>query len=94
MALPTILPRIESDDRTSGYGGWIVTVFNNDHNTFDEVMMILLDATGCDADEAYLETWEIDNLGKSVVHCGKAAECQAVAGVISTIGIRVEVVEE
>jgi len=73
---------------------WIVTVFNNDHNTYDEVIMILLVATECSMEEAEIETWEIDHLGKSVVHHGSESECHDVAKVISTIGIRVEVAQE
>ena len=94
MANPTILPIHEPDLSVSGYGGWNVTVYNNEVNTYAEVMMILMAATGCTIDEASIETWEIDHLGKSVVHVGKAPECQAVAAVISTIGICVAVLEE
>ena len=49
---------------------------------------------GCTEEEAYIETWEVDNLGKSVVHHGSHEECDRAAGIIRTIGIRVEVVEE
>lgn len=77
-----------------GSGRWIVTVFNNDTNTYEEVMMILMKATGCDIDEAWEETWEIDNLGSSVVHHGGEEECNEAAEIIRTIGIHVEVTEE
>lgn len=94
-SLPTIIERPEIDEgQTSGGYGWIVTVFNNEKNTYDEVMMILMLATGCDEDEAYMETWEIDNLGKSVVHHGAEKECRDAAQIIARIGIRVEVSQE
>ncbi len=80
------------DPRTGG--GWIVTVFNNDVNTYDEVVSILMIATACSLDEAYMEAWEIDHLGKSVVHHGGERECRNAAKVIATIGIQVEVGEE
>ncbi len=73
---------------------WLVTVFDNPLNTYEEVMTILMIATGCDVDEAYMETWEIDHLGKSVVHCDDESECRRAAEIISTIGIRVEVSKE
>jgi len=73
---------------------WIVRVFNNDHNTYQEVMMILMLATACNAEEAYIEAWEIDHLGSSVVHEAAEIECRAAAKVISSIGIRVEVMQE
>jgi len=92
---PVDLP--EQKDRLEervGGSGWIVIVYDNDKNTWDEVVMILQKATGCTQQEAEIETWEVDNLGKSVVHHGGQEECNRAAGIIRTIGIRVEVVEE
>jgi len=66
---------------------WIVTVYNNDHNNHEEVIHILMVATGCDQSEAQLETWEIHNLGHSVVHHAEQRECETVAAVIAQIGI-------
>jgi hypothetical protein len=93
MAAPTVIPRIDPDNRGTGFGSWLVIAFNNDHNTYDEVMLVLMAATGCTPDEAYIETWEIDHLGKSVVHQGDESECQGVAAVITSIGLRTEVLE-
>jgi hypothetical protein len=73
---------------------WIVTVYNNDYNTYEEVISILVMATGCNFEEAYLEAWEVDHLGRSVVHHGPETDCQKVAEIISKIGIRVEVSRE
>ena len=92
-AIPTVLPRPEIEDSGPGLGRWIVTVFNNDTNTYDEVILVLMAATHCDFEEAYLEAWEIDHLGRSVVHCAAEEECERAAAVIATIGIRVEVSE-
>ena len=77
----------------SGEGEWIVVVFNNDHNTFEEVTGILQQATGCTMQEAEMETWEVHHLGRSIVHHAECSECERVAGIIRTIGIRVEVSE-
>lgn len=95
MSNPGILERpLEETQGPGTGGGYIVTVYNNEHNTYDEVMMILMVATQCDADEAYMETWEIDHMGKSVVHRACEEDCQNVADVISTIGIEATVSEE
>ncbi len=92
---PTIVPREEVDTADVGAGsGYIVVVYDNDYNTLDEVVRILRKATGCTMREAAIETWEIHHLGKSVVHHGEREECERVAGIIRTIGIRVEVLEE
>ena len=52
MASPGVieLPEISSNDTSSG--GWIVTVYDNDHNTVDEVLAIFLPATGGSPGEA------------------------------------------
>ncbi len=92
----TVHPSLEEHADTGQGSGdrWIVTVFDNDHNTFEEVIAILIVATGCSMREAQIETWEIHNLGKSVVHHGDRAECERAASIIATIGIRVEVSPE
>lgn len=87
-------PGLLNQPQELGSSSWIVTVYNNDHNTYDEVMTVLIVATGCTAREAFIETWEIDHLGKSVVHQSGENECLQIAEIISTIGIRVEVTEE
>ena len=96
MSAPGIIekPKVDDGSGTSSGDFWVVTVFNNDYNTWDEVVNILMRATGCSIDEADMETWEIDNLGKSVVHHGEKDECVGAAEVIREIGIRVEVSAE
>jgi ATP-dependent Clp protease adaptor protein ClpS len=73
---------------------WVVVVYDNDENTAEEVISILLIATHCSMEEAEIETWEVHHLGKSVVHHGEKDECDTVAQVIRQIGIRVEVINE
>lgn len=94
MAGVTVEPEIHDSTENGLQGGWIVTVYDNDYNTFSEVIAILILATGCTLEEAEMETWEIHNLGKSVVHHGAREVCERVAKVISRIGIRVEVSQE
>jgi len=95
MSAPGVIEKPETFHTDTGSGDfWVVTVFNNDHNTWDEVVDILMKATGCGIDEAEMETWEIDNLGKSVVHHGDKDECEGVAEVIREIGIEVKVSAE
>jgi ATP-dependent Clp protease adapter protein ClpS len=81
------------EDVTAGNksGEFIVIVFNNDYNTYDQVIHILQKATGCSLEEAEMETWEIDHTGRSVVHHGDRAECERAAAIIATIGIKVAV---
>jgi len=92
-SLPEIISKPDTGEGGGGHG-WIVTVFNNDFNTHDEVTNILMVATGCDLQEAEMETWEVHNLGKSVVHHGDQRECEQAASVIAQIGIEVRVSHE
>lgn len=91
MSLPGVLDRPVEDGLEKADFGWIVTVFDNDYNTYDEVILILMAATGCSHQEAWIEAWEIDHLGKSTVHHSTEEECRITASIISEIGIRVEV---
>lgn len=88
-----VLDRPEIVDDITGTGDFGVIVFDNDFNTFDEVISILQAATSCPLDEAEMETWEIHYRGKSLVHHGNQGECQRAAKVIRTIGIKVAVEE-
>lgn len=89
--MPGIIEEIEGLGAEQTDAGWIVTVFNNETNTWEEVVEILRRATFCTFEEAWNETWEIDKLGMSVVHHGDEDECRRAAKVIATIGIKVEV---
>lgn len=83
-------PEITSTQSLQGEN-WSVVVYNNDKNTYEEVMTVLMLATHCSAEEAYIEAWEIDHYGLCAVHRGSEDVCQQVAKVIATIGIRTEV---
>jgi ATP-dependent Clp protease adapter protein ClpS len=87
-----VVPRPEDiEELGSGAGEWMVIVFDNPINTWDQVIRILQRATGCTLEEAEMETWEVHHLGKSVVHHADKEECERVAAIIRTIGIDVAV---
>lgn len=73
---------------------WLVTVYNNETNTYEEVIAVLCIATGCTPEEAYIEAWEIDQYGQCVVHRADEDTCKTVAEIIATIGIGVEATPE
>ncbi len=89
-----VLPDLRPGTPGTGDDGFIVIVYDNPVNTFDQVEHILLTATNCPKREAEMETWEVHHLGKSVVHHGSSQECERAAGIIRTIGIKVEVKQE
>lgn len=89
------VPLLEPDvDTGTGAGRWAVVIFNNDTNSVDEVVEVLMRATGCDVQEAEIETWEAHTFGRAMVHFGSQSDCQAAAVVISAIGVKTEVIPE
>jgi ATP-dependent Clp protease adaptor protein ClpS len=69
-----------------------VVVHNNDYNTFDEVIRILIKAVpGMSYDRAAALANEIHTTGAAVPYVGPKEQAEAVAAVIRTIGIKVTV---
>ncbi len=73
---------------------WMVVIYDNDTNSVDEVLAILMLATGCPPEEAAIETWEAHTYGKAPVHFATREECQRVCSLIQEIGVRTEVAPE
>ena len=72
----------------------MVVIFNNEHNTVEEVILTLMAATKCTIEEAEIETWEAHNYGKASVYFASQAECEETAKVISGIGVKTHVCKE
>lgn len=89
---PQVTP-LHSDSQTS-LGRYMVIIFNNDYTPFDIVIAILMESTGCDESEASIEAWEAHTFGKTPVHFSSEKECQAIANIISSVGIATEVKKE
>jgi ATP-dependent Clp protease adapter protein ClpS len=69
-----------------------VIVHNNDHNTFDEVIAILMKAVaGMALEEAIGYTYQIHLTGAAVVFTGDVEEAESCARTIRSIGIKVTV---
>ena len=72
----------------------MAVIFNNEHNSMDEVVEVLMRATGCDEDEAAIEMWEAHHYGKAPVHFASREECERAAKTIERVGVRTEVTPE
>ena len=81
-------------DPRIGTGRWMVVIFNNDTTSFDEVIAILMRSTGCTSQEAYVETWEAHTYGKAAVHFSGQEECEIVATMIGSVGVKTQVCRE
>jgi ATP-dependent Clp protease adaptor protein ClpS len=69
-----------------------VVVHNNDHNTYEQVIGILMRAVpGMTVAAAIEHAYTIDETGSTVAFCGMMDEAETIAATIRTIGITVTV---
>lgn len=68
-----------------------VIVYNDDWHTFDEVILQLIKATGCDEATAEAHAWTVHTQGRAMVFSGAREDCERVAGVLREIRLQVEV---
>jgi len=68
-----------------------VILFNDEVHTFDEVIMQIMRATGCDLAKAESLTWEVHNNGKAVVYQGDLAKCMQVSSVLEEIELLTQI---
>lgn len=88
IRIPEEPPRNESESEGDLYE---VRIIDNDYNTYQEVMAITMAALGITEAEAYAVAWEVDHKGSCVVAQAPQEEAEAIAQIIRTIGIEVEV---
>jgi len=69
---------------------WVI-VFNNEFNTFEEVITIIQKAISCSLELAEHIAWEIHDKGKAKVMIAPYHTAEEAAEVISSIGIKVSV---
>lgn len=94
---PNEMALLEETISTSGEvatDAWKVVIYNNETNSMDEVIFILITATQCTAEEAYIEMWEAHTFGKAAVHFAGQAECERAAAIIGSIGVQTDVCRE
>lgn len=71
-------------------GPWIVILYNCDCHTFDDVIYILMKATGCTAEKGLQIAIEVDTKGRAICFSGSKEECDRVADIIGSIRLQVE----
>lgn len=70
---------------------WRVILYNDDIHSFDEVIMQLIKATGCTAQQAEAHAWTVHTEGKDTVYEGTFEECFRVQGVLREIQLVTEI---
>ncbi len=69
-------------------------IYDNDHTPLDLVIMTVMIATQCTAEEAEIEAWETQAYGKAPIHFSSESECNHVAQVLEAIGVKTSVQPE
>ena len=90
VAIPVREFEQEVDGSLETQGPWVVILYNDDYHTFDEVILQLQKATGCDLNTAVAITFEADATGRAIAYTGTQEECERVAGVLRQIRLQVE----
>ena len=83
-----------SEETTIGTGtrfGSKTILFNDDYHTFQEVALQLVRATGCTYGQGMSLANVVDLVGSAIVYSGTKDRCEAVAGVLAEIGLKVAV---
>ncbi|MCU0316739.1 MAG: ATP-dependent Clp protease adaptor ClpS [Fimbriimonadaceae bacterium] len=93
MSNPNVLPELSHHEKTVTER-YMVVIFNNDTTEMDDVVCILMEATGCDVEEAYIEMWEAHHFGKAPVHFDGKEECERAAKIINRVGVETVVCRE
>lgn len=68
-----------------------VVLFNDEVHTFDEVIVQIIRATGCDLSKAEALTWEVHHSGKAIVFIGELLKCTQVSSVLEEIELLTQV---
>ena len=95
MGLPTPYEDEElmvDDDLGSRIGApWKVILYNDDVHTFDEVIVQLQKALGCNSARAEKIAFEAHARGKAIAYDGEFQECFRIMGVLREIQLIVEI---
>ena len=85
------LPDVEVDAKAKDAKPARSILYNDDWHTFEDVILQLIKATGCSAEQGEAHAWTIHTTGKSVVFEGRRDDCEKVAQILREIRLQVEV---
>lgn len=69
-----------------------VLLFNDDHHTFDEVIIQLIKAINCSFEKARDFAFEVHVKGKAMVYSGSMQECLKVSGILEEIALHTQII--
>jgi ATP-dependent Clp protease adaptor protein ClpS len=81
----------ESEEKTEPDLPWNVILYNDDHHSFEAVILQVQKATGVSLERAYEITVEAHSKGRAVCYTGPLERCEHVADVLRQIKLTVEI---
>ena len=88
-ALPELDEDVAVDERVET--PWRVVLYDDDVHTFDDVIVQLMKAVGCSAEDGARHAWTVHTEGKDCVYTGDFFDCLRVQGVLREIALVTEI---
>ncbi|HEX9951138.1 MAG TPA: ATP-dependent Clp protease adaptor ClpS [Rubricoccaceae bacterium] len=88
-ALPELDEEVAVDERVKT--PWRVILYDDDVHTFDDVILQLMKAVGCSAEDGARHAWTVHTEGKDCVYTGDFFDCLRVQGVLREIALVTEI---
>jgi ATP-dependent Clp protease adaptor protein ClpS len=73
---------------------WNVILYNDDHHTFQSVVLQVQKATDLSLENAFEITMQVHTKGHAICHTGAYTDCEKVAAILREIGLTVKVAQE
>jgi len=90
-AAPSVAPQVDVAVEEAIETPWRVILYDDAIHTFEEVILQLMKATGCSAEQGELHAWTVHTRGKDCVYQGEFFECFRVQGVLRQIQLVTEI---
>lgn len=91
LTIPDLDELLKTIDKPTPRGSWRVLLYNDNHNKFDDVVLWLQKAIGCNHETAASITETAHRTGRAICFEGTKEKCTQVAGYLRNRGLQVEV---
>ena len=88
---PGVAPVVEEDTDVAVETPWRVILYDDDIHTFEDVILQLMKAIGCTAEQGERHAWTVHTRGKDCVYQGDFFDCFRVQGVLREIQLVTEI---
>ncbi|MCF8242063.1 MAG: ATP-dependent Clp protease adaptor ClpS [Melioribacteraceae bacterium] len=89
---PFEIEKPEIDEETTTRFPYQVVLYNDDHHTFEEVIIQLMKAVNCSFEKARDFAFEVHVKGKAIVFNGSLEDCLKVSSILEEIALHTQVI--